>query len=317
MADFSSAALVGLILREMKQAGIVVPPDLLRAATPGGPPTASVQAKRALLAHGRAHGGVGFLLRIGQGIHTAAPDPTLHALRRAADPFGLLDRWLRLEKYHHSHHRTEVLKQETAALHLRHVSTGAVPPTMDEDLVVLGLLAALLQMVGCNGLDVDLVDGGRHESVLRDDRIVLAALPKLPTGTWRIGWKSHAAREHEHRMIVGATLVDGLYALIDDDPLRGWTIADAARLLGHSTRSLQRRLHEAGASFSGVVRDARVKRAAQIMGEAEVSLAEAGYAAGFADQAHFTREFRRITGMAPAEWRRLAGRKVISETCEG
>ena len=40
--------------------------------------------------------------------------------------------------------------------------------------------------------------------------------------------------------------------------------------------------------------------------DAPASLAEIGYAAGFADQAHFTREFRRILGASPAEWRRVA-----------
>lgn len=307
MADFSSAALVGLIIREMTQAGLTVPPDLLRAVAPGGPATVSVDTKRMLLAEARMQGGPGFLLRIGQGIHAVASDPTLDALRRAADPFDLLQRWLRLEKYHHSHHRTEMLSAGQQDLRLRHVSLDAIPPTADEDLVVLGLLAALLQSIGCRGIDTDIVDGDRSQPAIRSDRVVLLASLLQSTGEWRIGWSVHAPRSRPvPASPLAATIVDRLYALLDDDPLCGWTIAAAARRLAHSPRSLQRHLHEAGASFSGVVRDARVKRAARSMGGTAASLAEIGYASGFSDQAHFTREFRRITGMAPAEWRRLA-----------
>jgi AraC family transcriptional regulator len=36
-----------------------------------------------------------------------------------------------------------------------------------------------------------------------------------------------------------------------------------------------------------------------------VPLVEIALAAGFADQTHFTRSFKRITGMTPTEFRRL------------
>lgn len=308
MADFSSAALVGLIIREMTQAGLTVPPDLLRAAVPGGPATVSVDTKRMLLAEARMQGGPGFLLQIGQGIHAVASDPTLDALRRAADPSDLLQRWLRLEKYHHSHHRTEILSAGQQDLRLRHMSLDAVPPSADENLVVLGLLAALLQGIGCRGIDIDIAGDDRSQPAIRSDRVVLAAPLVRTTGTWQVGWSDHAPQARPvPASPPAATIVDRLYALLDDDPLYGWTIAAAARQLAHSPRGLQRYLHDAGASFSGVVRDARVKRAARSMGGTTASLAEIGYASGFSDQAHFTREFRRITGMAPAEWRRLAG----------
>jgi AraC-like DNA-binding protein len=39
-------------------------------------------------------------------------------------------------------------------------------------------------------------------------------------------------------------------------------------------------------------------------------IAEIGLAAGFADQSHFTRSFRRVTGMSPARFRGMVARQA-------
>jgi len=41
------------------------------------------------------------------------------------------------------------------------------------------------------------------------------------------------------------------------------------------------------------------------MFQAEMSLADIALATGFADQSHFTRAFRRVTGMSPGAFRQL------------
>lgn len=53
------------------------------------------------------------------------------------------------------------------------------------------------------------------------------------------------------------------------------------------------------------VREARISYARQRMLESRQPLAEIALAAGFADQTHFTRSFKRVTGMTPTEFRRL------------
>lgn len=53
------------------------------------------------------------------------------------------------------------------------------------------------------------------------------------------------------------------------------------------------------------IREARITYARQRMLESNVPLVEIALAAGFADQSHFTRSFKRITGMTPTEFRRL------------
>ena len=51
------------------------------------------------------------------------------------------------------------------------------------------------------------------------------------------------------------------------------------------------------------VRRLRVEYACREIGECSSSLAEIASAAGFSDQSHFCRVFRRVTGMTPAEYR--------------
>lgn len=304
MADHSSAAFVGLIIRQMAVAGIAAPTGM----PPGGPPTVSVAVKRDLLAHACAVAGPGFILQIGQGIHAIPSDPTLDTLRRASDPADLLQRWTRLERYHHSHHRVLLRDSTGDSVLLEHVSLKPPAPTALETLAVFGLLAALFQAIGCRALDVDLIaaDGSIVQAMQGSD-IVLRQTDAWSGALWRLRWQSLAA---EARIMPQALaepgLVEQLYLLFDADPLRPWPLEAAAVQLRCSVRNLQRRLREAGASYSGILRDARVRRAVRAMLETGASLAEIGYAAGFADQAHFTRECRRILGASPAEWRRVA-----------
>jgi AraC family transcriptional regulator len=57
------------------------------------------------------------------------------------------------------------------------------------------------------------------------------------------------------------------------------------------------------------IREVRIDYARERMLGSNEPLAEIALAAGFADQTHFTRTFKRITGMTPAEFRRLFGRR--------
>lgn len=307
MGDFSSAAFVGLILRQLAAAGIP-PPAVIR---PGGPPVVPLETKRHLLAQAWAHGGARFLLSIGQGIHHVSADPTLDVMRRASDPADLLQRWQRLEKYHHSRHRTLLVETGPGRLRLRHASLTAEQPTLVEDLAVLGLKIALLQAIGCSGIDVALADADRAVPVMRQDSFLDIPAGDLPSAEWVIAWTNlrgpAAPAPTRHQEL---DPVNRLHTLLAQDSLKTWSVAEAARALGHSPRQLQRVLREQGASFSGILRDARVKRAARALLDSDASLAEIGYASGFADQAHFTREFRRIIGTTPAEWRRTSAAKA-------
>lgn len=80
-------------------------------------------------------------------------------------------------------------------------------------------------------------------------------------------------------------------------------IDELAEEVGLSTRQLERAFRrEVGISPKEAARVARLQRAAQFIGTCEVSLSTAALRAGYHDQSHMTREFRRLAGVTPARY---------------
>lgn len=71
-----------------------------------------------------------------------------------------------------------------------------------------------------------------------------------------------------------------------------------------SMRTLQRKLRDDGQSFSKVVAEVRESLAMHYIDESHLSLTEIGYLLGFAEQASFTRAFKRWTGKSPSQYRK-------------
>ena len=84
------------------------------------------------------------------------------------------------------------------------------------------------------------------------------------------------------------------------------TLADVASQLGMSTRTLQRRLSEAGLAYQDLIADARKSLTAQLLKRTDYALAEIAFLTGFSDQSTFTRAFKRWHGQTPASFRRGA-----------
>ena len=82
------------------------------------------------------------------------------------------------------------------------------------------------------------------------------------------------------------------------------TLGELAREAGvhpvHLSRVFRRCV---GEGISDYVHRLRVRAACEQMLSPETSLAELSFSTGFADQSHFTRSFRKITGMTPAAFR--------------
>ena len=81
-------------------------------------------------------------------------------------------------------------------------------------------------------------------------------------------------------------------------------VADVARALATSERSLQRKLQAEGVSFRDVVDEARHKLAVVYLGDAALSLTDVACLLGYSEAAAFTRAFKRWTGQAPSLARR-------------
>jgi AraC-like DNA-binding protein len=78
----------------------------------------------------------------------------------------------------------------------------------------------------------------------------------------------------------------------------------AARVSETSVRSLQRKLTDAGTTYSNLVEAARFEVAADMLADPDQKIIDIALAVGFDDPSHFARAFRRVSGLSPREFRR-------------
>ena len=84
----------------------------------------------------------------------------------------------------------------------------------------------------------------------------------------------------------------------------------AAGLMDTSVRTLARRLSSCGLTYGALIDEVRFEVAKDLLQEPDVPLWDVSRAVGFADQAHFTRMFRRIGGLTPSQMRRARRRST-------
>lgn len=80
-------------------------------------------------------------------------------------------------------------------------------------------------------------------------------------------------------------------------------VAQVARGLGMSDRTLARRLAEDGLKPAGLVEELRQQLANKYLAERAFPLGRITYLLGYSDLSAFTRAFRRWTGRTPSKWR--------------
>jgi AraC-like DNA-binding protein len=303
--DFASAAMLRVLAQGMRELGLPPP-----AATPEGA-TVDLDAKRALLTHAVQAGGLDCLALLGRGLHRFTHEPIHRALATARDAQDLFERWARLERYIHSRHRVQVVAVDPREARLRHVSLRAgAPPHPAEDLVVLGVLVAFLEACGHRG--VAAWAGGARVCPDCDAAALAEVLASGASHAWRIEWAAHApppAAEGAapQRLAPDEAWPDGVKALFDRLVARlpaAPGMEELAAELGRARRSLQRELQQQGTGFRPLLAEARYRAAGWWLLQAGTALAEVGFLCGYADQSHFTREFRRRSGMTPADYRR-------------
>lgn len=252
---------------------------------------------RSLAAHGPD-----FILSMGQGIKQVGFEPLLHVLLQSESPAILFGKWQRFEQFTHSSHRTSLTDSTGDSLSLyRHARMGRQPGE-SENLFIAGLLTALLEEIGVTGLSLDW--GGEGAGV---ERFTLRWSGFEPT---RRSVPRDIGRAREKLVFYGvdetAPTARRVVALMARDVGRDWSLAELGRSLGLSTRTLQRRLTEEGASLSTITRAVRIREACHLLSGSRLELTEIGYWCGFSDSPHFSREFRRALGMPPSVYRRNA-----------
>jgi len=115
-----------------------------------------------------------------------------------------------------------------------------------------------------------------------------------------------------------ATVADRLVAdtlrLIWDQSQRDLTVADLARQLPVTRRSLERRFREAlGRTIHEEITRCRLERARRLLVKTDLAVKEVAAAAGFPSADNMGRAFRRLEGVAPSEYRRQHGSRPSGE----
>jgi AraC-like DNA-binding protein len=80
-------------------------------------------------------------------------------------------------------------------------------------------------------------------------------------------------------------------------------VAFVAEMAGISTRTLQRRLNLCGSSYSQILQEARFSLARQRLDDPDLKVIDVAMMAGYEGPQHFTRAFRKFTGITPSEYR--------------
>ena len=84
----------------------------------------------------------------------------------------------------------------------------------------------------------------------------------------------------------------------------GIGIDNTAMIIGTSIRTLQREIHDAGASYRQLLGAARLKRALALLRETNSSIMNISLSLGYGDPANFSRAFVRLFGQSPSSVRR-------------
>jgi AraC-like DNA-binding protein len=82
------------------------------------------------------------------------------------------------------------------------------------------------------------------------------------------------------------------------------SIEQLARCTGMSSRTLQRRLTEAGVNYSGLLNDVRKTLALNLLENKSLALGEIAFALGYSEVSAFNHAFRRWVGQSPGDYRR-------------
>lgn len=297
MPSFTSTTLLSLVVGAIE----AIDPDLSAGARRPDPMQVGISPdtdKTAILTGFVERHGVSAVLQIGMQYELAEESPVASVLARSTHPSVLAEKWMRLERYYHSSHRTLIETDQPGSWHC-HRSSAETPSTPAENHLIAGVLFGLLHRIGVSGcrLLIDGQDLGAADLATAD--------VDGPGAHFSLHW-SREAPASDHDLAPFGAINDRLADLLASDIGRSWKLRDAARELAFSERSLQRQLGLTERSFSSVLRRARMREATRLLTDTGTSLAEIGYCCGYADQAHFQRDFLRVANMTPKTFRKMS-----------
>lgn len=152
--------------------------------------------------------------------------------------------------------------------------------------------------------------------LLANTFIIFLALKKVPIVEWMqkfgevavSGYKNYVLDDAKAEQIFALwdkTVLDGNLHMRDD----GLSVKSAAKLLNLPSRHLSEAVNRVyGGSFSQHLNDLRIKHACSILQEdRSLSVTEVMLESGYATKSSFNKEFLRVMGMSPTQYKRTAG----------
>lgn len=307
--DFASAAMVRVLLRGMSSLGLR-PPNVTDALTQA---TVSLDLKRAVVQTAAEQAGLAVLPLLGRGLHDLAMEPTHLALTAGRSAGSMLLRWQRLERYIHSKHRIQVLELTPDSAHIAHThKDNGSAPLAAEDLVVCGVLCALLEANGLNS--VRATAAGIELYPAPDAHQVLTCMQQRQTDTWQMTWQCAPKTTLDSKLPVSWAQVapptwSRLAFAVGDHVARCLpellSVEAAASAMDMARRTFQRTLAAENQSYQHILSEVRFRLSGWYLLESDIPMAEIGFVCGYSDQAHLTREFNRRVGIPPARYRGL------------
>lgn len=82
------------------------------------------------------------------------------------------------------------------------------------------------------------------------------------------------------------------------------TVCSAAKAASMNLRTMQRHLAACGVTFEGLLNEYRQFTAIEFLQNGDKSITDIAFTLGYSDSAHFTRAFRRWTGVNPRKFQR-------------
>ena len=163
----------------------------------------------------------------------------------------------------------------------------SIVKTADEDICTAALMV-------CNTLETDdLASAVLFEALAR---VFLVKLLQRYADTLEVGIHRRGRfTTHHYRAVLD---------YVRTNLSRSIVLRDLATVVGMSPSSFAKKFKDTrGLSPMQFVMSYRVEQAAELLADPAVQLNEISYACGFADQAHFSRNFKQRTGMTPSDYR--------------
>lgn len=290
------ATLAGLVIHELRRLDDGLVPERLLAARPMSGLAGAEGLKRRVLDHALAAAGPDPLIAVGRTIAGRSSLPAIRVILNSRDTDVLAAKWMRMERYYHSAHRTRIDTSRPGRWSCSRDSRTRSAPTPAENLLICGMLTGLLEGFGASGVHTP-------------------ALPDLD-GRWAVEWTSaRSSAAPLPRLSRETTVAARVARVIGTDPAAAWPLGDVAQALALSPRGLQRLLASEGTRYSRLLPATRTSLAADMLIASDESLAGIGFACGFADQAHFQRCFGAIVGVTPGVFRSV-DRETRSSSAE-